>query len=69
MGNLLEVKNLTKLFPVGYKKNITAINSISFEVHEGETLADYLWSQLITENFSELETEIIHFCLDSLENR
>lgn len=38
MGNLLEVKNLTKLFPVGYKKNITAINSISFEVHEGETL-------------------------------
>ena len=31
MGNLLEVKNLTKLFPVGYKKNITAINSISFE--------------------------------------
>lgn len=38
MGNLLEVKNLTKFFPVGYKKNITAINSISFEVHEGETL-------------------------------
>ena len=36
---------------------------------EGETLADYLWSQLITENFSELETEIIHFCLDSLDNR
>ena len=30
---------------------------------EGETLADYLWSQLVTENFSELETEIIHFCL------
>ena len=36
---------------------------------EGETLADYLWSQLVTENFSELETEIIHFCLDSLDNR
>jgi len=36
---------------------------------EGETLADYLWSQLITENFSELKTEIIHFCLDSLDNR
>ena len=36
---------------------------------KGETLADYLWSQLITENFSELETEIIHFCLDSLDNR
>ncbi len=38
MENLLEVKNLTKLFPVGYKKNITAINSISFEVRQGETL-------------------------------
>lgn len=38
MGNLLEVKNLTKLFPVGYKKNITAINHISFEVRQGETL-------------------------------
>ena len=28
---------------------------------EGETLADYLWSQLISEDFSEQETEIIHF--------
>lgn len=36
---------------------------------EGETLADYLWSQLISEDFSEQETEIIHFCLDSLDNR
>ena len=38
MENLLEVRNLTKLFPVGYKRNITAVNHISFEVRQGETL-------------------------------
>ncbi len=37
MDNLLEVKNLTKLFPVGYKKNITAVNDISFDIRPGET--------------------------------
>ena len=37
MEKLLEIKNLTKLFQVGYKKNITAINSISFDIFRGET--------------------------------
>lgn len=37
MEKLLEVKNLTKLFSVGYKKNLTAINSISFDIYQGET--------------------------------
>ena len=36
---------------------------------EGETLADYLWSQLITENFTDQETEIIKFMLECLDNK
>lgn len=34
---LLRVEGLTKLFPVGYKKAITAINHISFDINEAET--------------------------------
>lgn len=37
MSNLLEVKNLTKIFPIGYKKAVTAVNDISFEIREKET--------------------------------
>ena len=37
MNNLLEVRNLTKIFPIGHKKAITAVNDISFEIMEQET--------------------------------
>lgn len=36
---------------------------------DGETLQDYLWSQLITENFTDQETEIIKFMLECLDNK
>lgn len=36
---------------------------------DGETLQDYLWSQLVTEDFSQQETEIIKFMLESLDNK
>src|SRR5699024_5043387 len=34
---VLEVKNLSKSFKVGRKKNILAVNDISFDVYRGET--------------------------------
>lgn len=36
---------------------------------EGETLQDYLWSQIITEDFTGEEQEIIRFMLESLDSR
>ncbi len=36
---------------------------------DGETLQDYLWSQLITEDFTGQEQEIIRFMLESLDSR
>ncbi|MUV38790.1 Oligopeptide transport ATP-binding protein OppF [Lentibacillus sp. JNUCC-1] len=34
---ILEVKNLTKAFPVERKKSFKAVNDVSFDVYEGET--------------------------------
>lgn len=44
-------------------------DSWNIDTEDGETLADYLWSQLITEDFSEDETEIIKFMLECLDNK
>ena len=37
MNELLRIENLTKIFPIGYRKSITAINGISFDIRERET--------------------------------
>lgn len=44
-------------------------NSWNINTDEGETLQDYLWSQLVTEDFSALETQIIKFMLESLDSK
>lgn len=44
-------------------------NSWNINTDDGETLSDYLWSQLITEDFSEIETEIIKFMLECLDSK
>ena len=44
-------------------------DSWNINTDDGETLQDYLWSQLITEDFSEQETEIIKFMLESLDSK
>ena len=44
-------------------------SSWNINTDDGETLQDYLWSQLITENFTDQETEIIKFMLDCLDNK
>ena len=35
----------------------------------GETLQDFLWSQLVTEDFTDKEREIIQFMLESLDSK
>ena len=44
-------------------------SSWNINTDDGETLQDYLWSQLITENFTDQETEIIKFMLECLDNQ
>ncbi len=44
-------------------------SSWNINTDDGETLQDYLWSQLITENFTDQETEIIKFMLECLDNK
>ncbi len=41
----------------------------NIETDEEETLSDYLWSQLITEDFSEMESNIIKFMLECLDSK
>ena len=44
-------------------------SSWNINTDDGETLQDYLWSQLVTEDFSSLETDMIKFMLESLDNK
>ena len=44
-------------------------SSWNINTDDGETLQDSLWSQLITENFTDQETEIIKFMLECLDNK
>lgn len=44
-------------------------SSWNINTDDGETLQDYLWSQLITESFTDQETEIIKFMLECLDNK
>ena len=44
-------------------------SSWNINTDDGETLQGYLWSQLITENFTDQETEIIKFMLECLDNK
>ena len=44
-------------------------SSWNINTDDGETLQDYLWSQLITENVTDQETEIIKFMLECLDNK
>lgn len=37
MNKLIEIKDMTKLFPIGKGKAVTALNSVSFDILEGET--------------------------------
>ncbi len=41
----------------------------NYSADEGETLQNYLWSQLVMEDFSSLEKKIITFMLESLDER
>lgn len=43
--------------------------SWNINTDDGETLPDYLWSQLITEAFTQQETDIIKFMLECLDNK
>jgi peptide/nickel transport system ATP-binding protein len=36
---LLEIRNLTKVFPVGHGKSLTAVNDVSFDIARGEAVA------------------------------
>lgn len=44
-------------------------NSWNFNTDQSETLYEYLWSQLITADFSDADTAIIDFMLHSLDDR
>ena len=44
-------------------------DSWNIDSTDGETLQDYLWSQLVAENFSEEDTAIIKFMLECLDNK
>ena len=36
---LLRILNLTKIFPMGHGKSLTAVNDVSFDVGRGEAVA------------------------------
>jgi oligopeptide/dipeptide ABC transporter ATP-binding protein len=36
---VLEIRNLTKVFPVGHRKALTAVNDVSFDIGRGEAVA------------------------------
>lgn len=44
-------------------------DSWNIDTDDGETLEDYLWSQLISENLSAGDTQIIRYMLESLDDR
>ena len=44
-------------------------DSWNIRTDEGETLADYLWSQLITGDFTDEEQEILKFMLECLDDK
>lgn len=44
-------------------------NNWNINTDEGETLQDYLWSQLLTEDFSSEDAKIIKFMLESLDHK
>lgn len=44
-------------------------NNWNINTDQGETLQDFLWSQIVTEDFSEEETRIIKFMLECLDDR
>ena len=44
-------------------------DSWNIRTDEGETLTDYLWSQLITGDFTQEEQEILKFMLECLDSR
>ena len=44
-------------------------DSWNIRTDEGETLSDYLWSQLITGDFTDQEQEILKFMLECLDDR
>ena len=44
-------------------------DSWNIDTDDGETLEDYLWSQLISEELSADDTQIIHYMLESLDDR
>ena len=44
-------------------------DSWNIDSTDGETLQDYLWSQLVAENFSEEDTAIIKFMLECLDTK
>lgn len=41
----------------------------NFSVNDGETLQDYLWSQVISSDFTEKESVILEYILESLDSR
>lgn len=41
----------------------------NFALSEGETLKDYLWSQIIASDFTDLELQILEYMLESLDSR
>lgn len=44
-------------------------NSWNIDTDDGETLQDYLWSQVISEDYTPAEERIIRFILESLDSR
>lgn len=52
---LLEVRNLTKHFPVGHGKEVHAVNGVSFTLEKGETLGIvgriWLWEEFHGKNY------------------
>lgn len=44
-------------------------DSWNINTDDGETLQDYLWSQLVTVHFSEEQTEILKFMLECLDSK
>ncbi|MEG0988182.1 MAG: RNA polymerase factor sigma-54 [Clostridium sp.] len=44
-------------------------NDWNFSINEGETLRDYLWSQVISSDFTKKECVVLEYILESLDSR
>ena len=66
--NSLDDQNRSTYYQKDFSDDDRPDTEWNFPVNEGETLRDYLWSQVITGDYTKKETEILEYILESLDS-